>query len=921
MKDVFLTNYSDIKFLDKLKESISKCNSFEFSVSFIKSAGLVLIEKEIEEALSRGVSGKIITSTYQNFTDIGSLRTFYEWMKKYPNFSCHLDFNCFGDNGYHSKGYLFEYDNEFEFIIGSSNITRFALLKNIEWNVSLISKEKFNSLNKAIEEFDDLWTRTLPLSEDVIEKYRHALDFAIERWDMDYFNPDGTDIKPNAMQRRALKELARNRNMGVKRSLVIAATGSGKTYLSAFDAKNYWPKRLLFIVHRDQILIEAKKTFQKVFGAERSYGFFTGKEQNLDCDFLFATNSMISRHLDLFDKKEFDYIVLDECHHASAETYKKIMKYFEPGFMLGLTATPERMDNQDIFALFENNVPFELRLRDAIINDLVVPFHYYAIRDEFLDYSTEDKAKIAKNISENINVEFISSQIEKYKKANEKLKCIAFCTSIDHAKLMAEKFRSIGYGAISLVGTNNTGERIKAFEDLKNESNPLEIICTVDILNEGIDIPALNMVLFLRPTESSTIFLQQLGRGLRKYENKEYLTVLDFIGNNYQRSVQIALALGTLGKTVYAEKAYLKDLIRTDFESLNIEGLKIFFDELSKVEVINHLDNVNFNRKDFLQKDYENFKSYLGKETYPTHMDYLDSDIAPDLMRFMKSKISSGKNRSYYTFLSKINEEGLPLFNKEEVEFIDTLSDMLPLVRIDEYLIVKGMLNDNLTDYKTLIGYNSKVTKETLDNAYYLLKKNNIIVNDKLNLKSIRDELNIYLNDLLNYGITREENEFGEYEGKFKLYRNYYKEQIQMVRLREATMSVKGTEFDTTANVTYCYVNLHKDEKIKGGLKFKDKFLSSGNFQWESEKNTTKKNATGKKILNTKVVHLFIRKVKEEDGVTLPFTYFGTGRFNNIRDSFVEEKGKRIPTLIMDIELDNKVPSDYYLDFNIPEEE
>lgn len=921
MKDVFLTNYSDIKFLDKLKESISKCNSFEFSVSFIKSAGLVLIEKEIEEALSRGVSGKIITSTYQNFTDIGSLRTFYEWMKKYPNFSCHLDFNCFGDNGYHSKGYLFEYDNEFEFIVGSSNITRFALLKNIEWNVSLISKEKFNSLNKAIEEFDDLWARTLPLSEDVIEKYRHALDFAIERWDMDYFNPDGTDIKPNAMQRRALKELARNRNMGVKRSLVIAATGSGKTYLSAFDAKNYWPKRLLFIVHRDQILIEAKKTFQKVFGAERSYGFFTGKEQNLDCDFLFATNSMISRHLDLFDKKEFDYIVLDECHHASAETYKKIMKYFEPGFMLGLTATPERMDNQDIFALFENNVPFELRLRDAIINDLVVPFHYYAIRDEFLDYSTEDKAKIAKNISENINVEFISSQIEKYKKANEKLKCIAFCTSIDHAKLMAEKFRSIGYGAISLVGTNNTGERIKAFEDLKNESNPLEIICTVDILNEGIDIPALNMVLFLRPTESSTIFLQQLGRGLRKYENKEYLTVLDFIGNNYQRSVQIALALGTLGKTVYAEKAYLKDLIRTDFESLNIEGLKIFFDELSKVEVINHLDNVNFNRKDFLQKDYENFKSYLGKETYPTHMDYLDSDIAPDLMRFMKSKISSGKNRSYYTFLSKINEEGLPLFNKEEVEFIDTLSDMLPLVRIDEYLIVKGMLNDNLTDYKTLIGYNSKVTKETLDNAYYLLKKNNIIVNDKLNLKSIRDELNIYLNDLLNYGITREENEFGEYEGKFKLYRNYYKEQIQMVRLREATMSVKGTEFDTSTNVTYCYVGLKKNDNTEDRLKYKDKFTSPNVFQWESETNTTKDSAVGKKILNTKVVHLFIRKVKEEDGVTLPFTYFGTGRFNNIRDSFVEEKGKRIPTLIMDIELDNKVPSDYYLDFNIPEEE
>ena len=307
MKDMFLTNYSKTTFLDKIKASLKECNSFSLSVSFIKKAGLVLIERELEETLERGTKGRIITSTYQNFTDIASLRTFLNWMNKYPNFKCHIDYNCFGENGFHSKGYLFEYDSSYEVIVGSSNITRFALLKNVEWNVSLHSIEEMESIEAAYKEYNMLWNQTKELTNEIIKSYSTALDYAIEKWDMDYFNPEVEGIRPNSMQRKALKELRRNRDLGVKRALVIAATGSGKTFLVAFDAKNYDAKKLLFVVHRDSILREAVLTFQKVFGAERSYGMYNGQIKDTDVDFLFASNTMMSKHLNEFDPNEKVY--------------------------------------------------------------------------------------------------------------------------------------------------------------------------------------------------------------------------------------------------------------------------------------------------------------------------------------------------------------------------------------------------------------------------------------------------------------------------------------------------------------------------------------------------------------------------------------------------------------------------------------
>lgn len=916
MKESFLTNYSNDTFLQRLKGCFNKCYSFSLTVSFIKEAGLRLIQKEIENALNRGVKGRIITSTYQNFTDIPSLRIFKKWMDTYPNFSCHLDFNSFEDNGFHTKGYIFQTKNDYEFLVGSSNITRFALLKNIEWNVSLTRNKEDKIINEALLEFDSLWNKTNPLSEEIIKKYTTQIEYAIERWDMDY-GYNQIKVVPNAMQKAALKEIRRYRDMGEKRALIIAATASGKTFLAAFDAYNFNAKRLLFVVHRDTILNDAKKTFEKIFGSTRTYGLFTGQEKNLDADFIFATNTMMATHLDLFKPNDFDYIIFDECHHITNTTYEKILNYFTPAFLLGLTATPERMDKQDVFAIFNYVVPYELRLRDAINNDLVVPFKYFAVRDEMIDYSDKEKVNFLKNYFKDDNhIQFISNQIEKHRPEG-KLKAIGFCRSIDHAREMSLQMDGLGYHTTYLTGENNTGERSKAFEDLADDNNDLEIIFAVDILNEGVDLPSVNMVLFLRPTESQTIFIQQLGRGLRKYKGKDHLTVLDFIGNSYDRSTQIALGLGSLSSSTVLEKALLSSLVRNNFKDLGLPGVEIHFDERSKEEILKHIENTNFNTAFRLRSDYFSFKKYLAEKRYPSHMDYLNSDCAPDLLRFLKAKMKGKKNYSYYNFLRNIGED-VPLFNESEIRLLEVISDLLPLTRREEYLIIKQVL-DSQIDFDLLTKEYKRVNPYSLKTAVDNLISRKVIINSnpyKLNYeKGKGTAFEDFLVDLLEYGLERYENEFGDFEGPFKMYGNYQKDKIMMEIDGKQYSYMQGTKYDTKNKITYVFVGLEKDKVAKDNFDYKDKFLSPSIFQWESVNKTTKDNAEGKKLLATKIVHLFVRKVDEEDGIVLPFTYFGTGKFTNCRDSQNDDK----PTLMFDIELDHEVDEEYRFDFQVPE--
>ncbi len=926
MENIFITNYTDQTFLNRVRENLRSCDRFLFSVSFIKKAGLVLIIKDIEAALQRGARGEIITSTYQNFTDIDSLRMFLILQDTYPNFRCHLDYESFHDQGYmtigyHSKGYYFEFGSDAELIVGSSNITRFALLKNIEWDLIFRENRTHPVFLNMFQEFNHKWENTFPLDRELINQYVHKLNYAIERWDMDY-NTASENLTPNYMQRKAMKELNRYRVMGMRRALVVAAAGSGKTFLAAFDARNFNPKKLLYIVHEGSILHKALETFQKVFGNDVTYGIYNKDNNDFDADFLFAGNIKLSQSLELFDQNEFDYIVLDECHHATAASYRKIIEYFNPEFLVGLTATPERMDNEDVFELFDTNVPFELRLRDAIINDLVVPFHYYGIRDSLVDYGLP-KAKERKLIAQLASVEhceFIKDKIEEHR-SEGKLKALAFCRNISHARMMAEELGEY-YHTAYLTGKNSVGERIRAYNDLQDDTKDLEILCTIDILNEGVDIPGCNMVLFLRPTDSSTIFIQQLGRGLRKYENKNYVTVLDFIGNSYKRSVQIAFALGSLAENFVMEKRLMQSLVRDNYSALKLAeyGVQIRFDEESQKEIIDYIDQENFNSLNYLKQDYVNFKKYMNSEYPPRHMDYINNDGAPDLFRFFKTKISGRKTGCYYSFLQGIGEENLPVFSENQIVFIKYCSSLLPLVRPHEYRVIRMLMNGEISRTQVVENLKSEITDCTLEEIEhtirFMLKKEAIkSVSDQLSLNvELDDQFEEYMDDLLEYGMTQYENDYKHSE-KFLLWHNYRMNQVQLKLLKDPDHNQKGTYF--YGDEAIVFASLKKDASVEDRLAYKNKFIMSDLFQWECENNISDKDLQALRLC--KYVHLFIRKVDEEHGVRLPFTYVGEGQFSNERrqDKIDFSTGKKNVTYLYDIPMKEKLPDYLQYDFGV----
>lgn len=923
MSSCFLSNTTETTFLEHIKDNLRRCKAFAFSVSFIKKAGLVLLYKDIEAAVERGCTGRIITSTYQNFTDIESLQRFYTLQGRYPNFRCHLDYESFHDEsyttrGFHTKGYLFEFDDHNEVVIGSSNITRYALLKNIEWDISSADPILYQ---ETLGAFNTLWITTPELTQDLINYYSTKLNFAIERWDMDY-DFSASNIKPNFMQRKALKELNRYRAVGTNRALVVAAAGSGKTYLAAFDALNFNPSRLLYIVHEGTILKKSLETFADVFGNSVTYGIYNGEHKELDAQFLFATNLSMSKSLELFAKDEFDYIIIDECHHATAETYKKIITYFEPEFLLGLTATPERMDNQDVFELFDQNVPYELRLRDAIINDLVVPFKYYGIRDQLVDYGlnkNEERRMIAQLASED-HAAFISAQIEAHR-GEGKLKALAFCRNVTHARMMCDAM-SEHYKTAYLTGHNDVGERIRAYNDLQSDDTDLEILFTVDILNEGVDIPGVNMVLFLRPTESSTVFIQQLGRGLRKFANKQHVVVLDFIGNSYKRSVQIAFALGSLSRNLILEKKLMQSLVRDDFAALDLApyGVEINIDDLSKEEIITFIENENFNSLNYLKQDYFNFKKYINSEYAPKHMDFINNDCAPDLLRFMSIRIGGKKNSSYYNFLCGIGEEKLPVFSEQQIAFANYVSEMLPIVRRHEYLILNCVLNGmtSLEEIRALLTQSITCcqTEEVTHALHYMQKSGFIsIVEDSLTLNvSMDEEFNSYIKDLLQYGLTRHFIEYGDETG-FKLWQSYRMDQVQQKFLKNPKHNQVGTYY-YDKNVII-FASLKKDASTEERLNYKDKFIEPALFQWESMADVSASDV--EKQQSSECAYLFIRKVASENGIVLPFIYVGKGKMTNPRkqERFDKAKGRNVVTYLYDIVMEETLPADLQYDFGL----
>ncbi|MBU3071939.1 DEAD/DEAH box helicase [Clostridium estertheticum] len=916
--------------LDELKICLSDCEKFYFSVAFINFSGLQLLLDSFKELEEKGVKGKIVTSTYLNFTEPKAL----ERINKFKNIDLKV-FVATNEMGFHTKAYIFENKDEYKIIIGSSNITQRALKRNVEWNVKVISKKDDSFTREVLEEYLSLWESTSIVDDEFINSYSNflkELKKSQQNNNLDFSNYQL--IKPNYMQQKAMDNLYRLRAAGEDKALVIAATGTGKTYMSAFDAISYKPKKLLFLAHREEILRSAEKTFKElVKNKDITTGLLAGTSKDLDADYLFSTIQSMNNNLGNFKSDEFEYMIIDEAHHASSSSYEMVMEYFKPKFLLGMTATPERCDNGNIFDIFDNNVALELRLREALKLELVIPFHYFGISDiEGIDLSgvnTQDINEITKRLKVNERVDFIIDKMEFYGYDGEKRKGVGFCASIDHAQYMAAEFNKRGIKSVCLTADNSVDERQYYIKKLEADEEELEVIFTVDIFNEGVDIPSINLVLMLRPTNSPIIFIQQLGRGLRTHKEKSFLTVLDFIGN-HKKVFLIAIALNGAR---YYDKDSLKVAVATQFG--NIPGCtNIQMDRIAQERILEQLTEENFNSMRYLKEEYLEFKMMNSGKTPYLLMDYIKYDGAPDPLRFLS------KEKTYIGFVAKMeNDDVLKKLLEEEVflKILKELSARLPIKRVYEYSIIKYLLSNekiSLMQAKNeILKYIDGVDDDSIKHAFRCLNqnyydsaqvKNNVkcfelngdLLSSTWDFKTVvhNEKYRTYIEDVINYALIRYEKEFdSKYYGVpfFKLYEQY--QMIDAALLSNYTKihsSFRGSGLITNGNEYFLFVDLHKEEDIKESINYKDKFIDSKYFQWQSPNSTSQSSERGKNIIFNKErginLHIFVRKYKQIDGASEPYIYIGKG-------DVIEYEGEK--PITVKIKLKNEMPIDKYIEF------
>ncbi len=882
-----VTNKTEYTFYEELKESLKTCSKFYFSVAFINYSGLQLLLDLFQEVENSKVKGKIITSTYLNFTDVKSLRK----LMHYHNIHTKI-YVADQHKGFHTKGYLFEYDTYYKIIIGSSNITQSALKSNIEWNVRVVSKTKDDSfVLEMIKEFNELWDLTSPINDSFLDQYQAFLD------DMDRFVKlekqvfeNKIVIKENSMQQKALLNLQALRENQQTKALIIAATGTGKTYLSAFDVKQVQARKILFLVHREVILSEAMKSFQRIIPSA-NYSKITGDEKNVDGDFVFAMIPTMysNNNYKYFEKDYFDYIIADEAHRSYSLSYKTLLDYFTPKFLLGMTATPERTDGGNIFAMFHNNIALEMRLRDSLREDLVVPFHYFGITDLTTDLEDVDLSKIdevAKRLSIHNRVDFVIEKLEHYGYSGSKRKCLGFCINKAHAEYMANEFNLFGYQATYLTGESTDEERKQAINDLEDPFNPLEFIFTVDIFNEGVDIPTVNLVLMLRPTQSPIIFTQQLGRGLRKHAEKEFLTVLDFIGN-HNKTFLIPIALSG---SRYYDKDSLKVQLNQDFR--DIPGCtNISLDYIAKERILSQLERVNFTDMKYLREEYQEFKNTLGGKV-PSIIDFLGQESAPDPVKFIS------KSNSYVEFVCTM-EKTTPFLSDKALKLQQTIDKQLPIKRINEFVVLKLLLQNGRATYREakeeILSYINGIDDEALQHTFsYLAGK--ILGSNEENqypfISESRDSLVIQDPELLNipsvidsleYGILRYQEEFGREKLSYPYLKkyNYYKMKDMgfLTNYHKSFASIRGSGVWKHKNHYYLFVDLHKDVSIEERINYKDKLLSPKTMQWETQNKTIQTSEVGKDLCFSKDrnihLHMFLRKAKQIGNQKLDYIYVG----------------------------------------------
>ena len=690
--DVMTGDYDKrVQLYYQLINSMNKAKSIDIVVSFLMESGVKMILKDLAASIEAGAKVRILTGNYLGITQPSAL-----YLIKHE-LGDRVDLRFYNDSSrsFHPKAYIFHYDSFSEIYIGSSNISRSALTSGIEWNYRFTSTRDPINYKKFYQTFEDLFkNHSIVVDEAELKRYskswhRPAATKDLDRYDKDENKINVTSIfEPRGAQIEAICALENSRAEGAKKALVQAATGVGKTYLAAFDSKNY--ERILFVAHREEILKQAARSFGNVRNSD-DYGFFNGSEKCNDKSVIFASVSTLGQEKYLseeyFPKDYFQYVVIDEFHHAVNDQYMRIVNYFEPEFMLGLTATPERMDGRSIYEICDYNVPYEISLREAINKGILVPFHYYGIYDD-TDYSKLHVVR-GKYDEKELNETYIGNVhrhdliYKNYRKYGS-TRALGFCCSRAHAEEMAKEFNARGVKAVA-VYSNSDGEfsedREIAIEKLKK--GEIEIIFSVDMFNEGVDIVDLDMVMFLRPTESPIVFLQQLGRGLRKANGKRYLNVLDFIGN-YEKAGRVRFFL----KDSISSKSVITSQRTEDLP----DDCQIDFD-LRLIDLFEEMDKKQMKLSELIYSEFLRVKEDLNHR--PSRLElftYMSDEVYQLLLGRSKENIF----KDYLEFLHKHNEltlEEEKFYGGIGKEFIKHLENE-QMTKVYKMPVLKAFYND-----------------------------------------------------------------------------------------------------------------------------------------------------------------------------------------------------------------------------------
>ena len=831
--------------------------------------------------------------------------------------------------GFHTKGYIFKKDEIYRIIIGSSDITSAALTINKEWNRKLISTEHGEMAEEIVAEFNRLWNSKYSLSfDDFYENYyarysiiKHQREIVQQE---EIISIENYKLQPNSMQVGFITNLKKIIEAGEDRALLISATGTGKTYASAFAMRELGFKRVLFLVHRGQLARQTKKSYEKVFAKSVSMGLVGAGYHEYDADYIFATVQTLNRDENLlrYEKDEFDCIILHEVHHVPADTYQKIMKHFKPKLWLGMTATPDKRDDNEegrnVYELFNYQIAYEIRLQQAMEENLLCPFHYFGITDLSIVGDEEESSRDFSVLTGDERVKHIIKQADYYGYSGDKVKGLIFCSSIKEAEELSAKFNQMHnpstgclFRTIALNGSSSEKERENAFERLAMnedeatfENQPLDYILSVEILNEGVDIVEVNQVIMLRPTQSPIVFIQQLGRGLRKANGKEYVVILDFIGN-YNNNFMIPIALS-------GDRTYNEDNIRRYI----MEGGRVIpgastvhFDEISRKRIFSSIDSANFSDIRLIRENYTNLKNKLGR--IPKLRDFEDYGEMDVIRIFDNNNLGS-----YYKFLVKYEKEYKVRLSDDEDKVIEFVSRKLAngkriqelqlLKRISSY--ARGLsrlglfagLSEDMKEYGKEISQDQKenivnvmtnefpagVSKKTYSQCIFIEKEGSDYKPTKafLDMLSNDEFYNIFI-ELVEFGISRYKRDYRHtYEQTdFVLYQKYtYEDVCRLLNWsqNEVPLNIGGYKFDKKTKTFPVFINYDKSDDISDTTKYEDHFVpgfrdwliaiskSGRNMQSEDVQNFLKAKERGIQV------ELFVRKNKD-DKISKEFYYLG----------------------------------------------